>query len=226
MARKDLPAAHTIGSIRLALIAEVGGYLGLLWLYLNVAVHNDAVPLAVHVVAYVFLAVVPIALNLLHGDRLADSGLRVDNLWRSAKEVLPVTGVILAVVLIVGWYSDGFHWKSWSHVMGRVGRYAAWGPAQQYILQSFTMVRLRQARVPRSAAIVVGAVLFGLMHFPNWPLMCITAAAGAIWCLLFLRVPNLLTLAASHAAVAVLLYYCWPVEWLGNLRVGGGICGS
>jgi membrane protease YdiL (CAAX protease family) len=170
---------------------------------------------------YGFLGVFPIAMNLLHGDRPPDSGLRVDNLTSSAKEVGLATGAMAAAAVLTGLVVGGWHWKSWGHLLSRVARYAGWGLVQQYFLQAFALRRLRQALVPTPAAVIAAATVFGLLHAPNWPLVALTSAAGVVWCALFVRRPNLITLAVAHGALAVLIYYVLPEHWLHKLAVGG-----
>lgn len=214
--RKDPPRA-----IRALLVAEVllfvGGMMTYLWLRLGMDLDVQWYDPVVYALAGAF----PIGMNLLHGDRPADSGIRLDNLKDSAKEVAIATAIMAGLALLTGWLSDGFHWKSWGHFGSRVGRYALWGPIQQYMLQAFGLRRFRQAQLPPVAAVVLAAGVFGFLHAPNWPLVALTTASGFVWCTLFLRRPNLLTLGLAHGLLAVLVYYVLPADWLHNLAVGG-----
>jgi membrane protease YdiL (CAAX protease family) len=100
------------------------------------------------------------------------------------------------------------------------GEYAAWALAQQYLLQAFVLRRFRQAGLPQTRACAMAAGLFSLLHAPNWLLVGLTAGMGTLWCRLFLRRPNILTLGLSHVTLSLLVYYAWPVSWLGNLTIG------
>lgn len=166
------------------------------------------------VVAFVVCA------NLLHGDRPGDSGIRRDNLGESAKLVAVATAIMAAVVVVTGLLAGGFHWRSWRRLVELSGLYLAWGIAQQYLLQSFGLRRLRQAQVPAPLAAAASAALFAMLHAPNWPLVAVTTACGVVWCAIFLRRPNILVLGPAHGCLAVLLYHAWPESWLRGLTVG------
>jgi len=196
-------------------------YVAVLWAYVWFALPPDGAPGWVPVVFVVFAVGFPICMNLLHGDRLADSGIRVDNLASSAGRVAAVTVVMGAVLAGVGLAAGGFHWVSWGRFGDKCAMYLAWGPIQQYLLQAFAVRRLRQAKLPTWVACAGGAALFGLIHSPNWPLVSMTTVAGIVWARLFLRNPNIITLGLAHGSLAVLAYHALAVSWLANLTVGG-----
>ncbi len=208
-------------AVRALLIAEVAVYVAVLATYVRLALPADGPVAWYDVVFFIFAAVFPIAMNLLHGDRPADSGLRVDNIARSAGEVAVVTAVLAAGVTIVGLAVGGFHWTNWRHFASRAEVYILWGPVQQYLLQSFGLRRLRQAGAPPVVAAVAAAGMFAMVHWPNWPLVALACGAGIVWCLLFLRRANLITLGIAHAVLALLLYHAWPEGWLHRLTIGG-----
>ncbi len=87
-------------------------------------------------------------------------------------------------------------------------------------MQSFTYRRLREATERPPIAAGLTALLFAALHYPNLPLLLLTLAGGYVWCRLFERHANLITLALSHGWLAVLLRATWPAEWLHNLRIG------
>ena len=49
-----------------------------------------------------------------------------------------------------------------------------------------------------------------------------TVVVGYLWCRLYSRTPNLLTLAVSHAVLAALIMASLPPEWIHRLKVGPG----
>ncbi len=173
-----------------------------------------------HVAGIIVLGAFPVCMNLLHGDRPRDSGIRLDNLAAASKPVAAVTIIFIAGIVIVGLATGGFHWVKWRRFAELCGGYLAWGLVQQYLLQAFAMRRLKQAAVPTLLAAIIAAGLFAFIHSPNWPLVALTFVAGVAWCLLFARRPNLLPLGAAHAVLAVLLYHAWPVSWLDGLTIG------
>ena len=91
---------------------------------------------------------------------------------------------------------------------------------QQFLLQSSVLRRVRQGGLPAPAAVLASAALFALVHAPNWTLVGLTGAAGVVWCALFLRRANILTLGISHGLLALLVYHAWPKAWHLGLAIG------
>lgn len=165
------------------------------------------------------VVVIPFASNLGHRDRSSTLGLRLDNLAASAMEVGAFTLIAATIVLLVGAaVGAGLELRpeTWRALLS----YPAWGVAQQYAMQSFTLRRLEDGLGRTVPAAALAALLFAWLHWPNVALAAVTLVAGFFWCLLFSRNPNLLTLGLSHGWLAVLLRYSWPPEWLHNLRIG------
>ena len=206
---------------RTLLVCEVFGYVAVLWAYVWFALPPSPAAGWHHAAFFIFAGTFPVCMNLLHGDRPADSGIRLDNLVASAKETGVGIGAMGVVLAAAGLAAGGFHWVNWGRFGDKCVVYAAWGPVQQYLLQAFAVRRFRQAKVPAWIACLSGAVLFGLLHSPNWPLVALATAAGVVWAGLFLRHPNIITLGVGHGVLAVLAYHALPVSWLENLTIGG-----
>jgi hypothetical protein len=164
------------------------------------------------------IAVIPLASNLLHRDRLRDLGLRLDNLWASTREVGIATLVGALAVLAIAVLTGGPYFSR--RMLVSFLSYPLWGLVQQYAMQSFSYRRMREGIAHPALAAGATAFLFASVHWPNWPLTLLTLVGGYVWCRLFERHPNLLTLALSHGLLAVLLRYSWSAEWLRNLRIG------
>lgn len=218
---KALQAEKPTPAVSCLLVAEVMLFLGVLIVFMNLALPTYGRVRFVHVAVYVFAGVFPIAMNLLHGDRPADSGIRLDNLFGSVREVGAATAAMAAGVLVTAGVMDSFHWDTPLDMAEHFGGYLGWGLVQQYWMFAFAVRRFRQAGIGRGAVVLLAGVLFGLMHAPNWPLAALTGGAAMAWCALFLRKPNLFTLMFSHATLAVLVRYSLPDAWLNRLTVGG-----
>lgn len=169
---------------------------------------------------YIFAAAFPIVVNLLAGDTPADSGLRLDNLRPAAMQAAAATAIMAAIVVGVGIAAAGFHASKPARLPMMLCTYAAWGIAQQYLLQAFMLRRLVQAGVSGRAGAVVAAAAFAAVHSPNWVLVGATFIAGVVWCRIFIRRPNIITLGVSHGILAVLLYHALPKAWLHGLTIG------
>ncbi len=84
--------------------------------------------------------------------------------------------------------------------------YFPWALLQQYIFQFYLFGRLAKL-VPLGIAVALTALAFSGAHFPRWPVMAVTAMAGAFWTLTYYRHRTLLPLAASHAILGAALHY-------------------
>jgi membrane protease YdiL (CAAX protease family) len=165
------------------------------------------------------IVLIPFASNYLHGDRLKELGLRVDNLAASAREVAIVTLAAGVAVVGIGLLA-GTTPVTRPGIVRAIALYPFWGLAQQYAMQSFTYRRLREGVGQPALAAALAAAFFAAAHYPNLALAAVTLIGGFLWCLLFQRRPNLITLALSHGWLAVLLRASWPSTWLHNLRIG------
>jgi hypothetical protein len=115
------------------------------------------------------------------------------------------------------------------HPVGRISLYvktfwgyAIWSFAQQLLLQSFFLARLRRLMAPPRAAALAAAGIFALAHLPNPILTAMTLVWGAIACLLFLRYRNLYPLAMAHAILGICVAITLPGPVIRNMRVGLG----
>jgi len=201
------------------LIGEVGLFMiaaaGLLWLTPR---HG---PLQwYHACMWALVITLPICANLIHGDRPADSGLRLDNLVSSGKEVLMATLVLGVIVAVIGLIKAGWPVIPWRKVAADAGTILAFAFVQQYAMQAFVLRRLRQTGMTAAPAVFITVMCFGFMHMPNPVLTGLTAVVGVFWCTLFIRRPNLLTLSVSHCLLTLLVRSLWPKAWHLGLAVG------
>jgi CAAX prenyl protease-like protein len=138
-----------------------------------------------------------------------DWGLRADNLKPATTAAALVAAVAIAGLvvlrLIAGWRPLPAH--AWVVLT----LYPVWALVQQFLAQALIARNLRLLGAPRAVIIPVAALLFGLAHVPDWPLVGLCAAAGLVWTTLYLRIPNLWPLAISHAVLGTLAYY-WLLE--------------
>ncbi len=189
--------------------------LALLYVWLVQPTHNDW--LRIPYMAVVVL--IPIGSAILHRDTLRELGLRLDNFWRSAREVGLLTLAAAILVIAIGVLAGGGS-AIRPGMLTSFLIYPAWGLIQQYAMQSFAYRRLRAGVESPAPAAALTALLFASLHYPNLPLVISTLVGSYAWCRLFERNPNLLTLALSHGWLAVLVRAFWPAVWLHGLRIG------
>ena len=99
-------------------------------------------------------------------------------------------------------------------------RYLVWALLQQYVLCVVCTERWLTVTGNAAQAVYIGALSFGVLHWPNAHLMLATFAGGLCWCSLYLRERALLPLAVSHTFSALILLALLPPEWLLNADVG------
>lgn len=103
----------------------------------------------------------------------------------------------------------------------KIMRYGAWAIFQQWLLNRVLAreaLRLTHGQQVLAAAIV--AVLFGLLHTPNFALMCATCIGAFVWIQLYFKRPYVLPLALSHVTLSVFLIALTPPWVVRNAEIG------
>ena len=135
-----------------------------------------------------------------------------------------VVGVSLlsaAVVVGIAWRVGTLHIVTHG-VLSWLGVwvYLIWALLQQFILQNFFLRRFLRLLPSATAAVMVSASLFAVVHLPNPLLTILTLAWGAIACALFLRYRNLYSLAIAHGVLGLCLAVAIPNTVHHQMRVG------
>jgi hypothetical protein len=100
--------------------------------------------------------------------------------------------------------------------------YIVWSIMQQFILQSYFLLRLLRLLPGKAAPVIVAAVIFALAHLPNPILTPITLVWGAVACVLFLRYRNIYTLGVAHGILGLCVAVTVPNALHRHMRVGLG----
>jgi membrane protease YdiL (CAAX protease family) len=126
---------------------------------------------------------------------------------------IPAVLIVLAVGMAIGTLHDRGSFLSNLAVL------IVWGGGQQWVLHT-VVLRESQQLTSHTRSIVLSAFLFALLHMPN-PFLTMMTFVGALgWCAIFLRYPNIVPLAVSHAAATLALLYAFDDRVTGHLRVG------
>jgi hypothetical protein len=137
---------------------------------------------------------------------LAEWGFRAENLRQafiaSAVIFFPVMGMMVVLARIRGTLVTP---PSFAFMLLL---YPAWGLVQQFLVQSLLVTNLAKGPLKRNryAPIVVGGLLFSLVHVGNLSMTLATGLLGAIFVWLFLRFRNLWPLGLFHGWLASLFY--------------------
>jgi len=168
-------------------------------------------------VPVVLPAVVVAVVTAWSALRSRRSGLSMKELVPASRATLFFTVPAVIVVLAVGSGIGTLHDPG-----GLLEKFAAlvpWGGAQQWVLQTVVLREARQRTSP-VPSVVLAAFLFALVHMPNPLLMLMTFIGGLGWCAIFVRHPNLVPLAFSHAVATLAILSAFGDELTGRLRIG------
>lgn len=130
---------------------------------------------------------------------------------------LLATAAITLVGLVRGIESD---WGQFSHWFLANAPLAI---LQHWCMQILVADRLRLCdEFSETLTTAVVAILFALLHAPNWPLALLTLPAGYYWLSWFGRYRNLPAVCVSHWILASAVFFFLNGDDLRNLRVGVG----
>jgi hypothetical protein len=100
--------------------------------------------------------------------------------------------------------------------------YIVWSIMQQFLLQSYFLLRLLRLLPGKVAPILAAAGIFSLAHLPNPILTPITLVWGVIACVLFLRYRNIYALGIAHGIMGLCIAVTVPNSLHRHMRVGLG----
>jgi membrane protease YdiL (CAAX protease family) len=167
---------------------------------------------------------VMISSHRLRSETLRDLGFRMDNFLRASKILLGPMIVAAGLAVLAGFLlktrPDLLRWHAGRPIVAQMGISTGWGLLQHYVLQGFINRRLQLIQGPGAASILLTAVVFSALHFPNPWLMVVTFAGGAVWAFAYQRAPNLFALAISHSVITWVLVSTLPPSVLNHLRIG------
>ncbi len=149
-------------------------------------------------------------------------GFRTANFWRSlwiAGAALAAAGVAIAIAAKM--HTLRLPAGALAFLLTYFA-YAIWAGVQQFLLQSFFLLRFLRV-IPRSAlAALTATLLFASAHVPNPLLVGLTVIWGWAACLLFLRYRNIYPLMMAHAILGITVAMTVPGPADHNMRVGLG----
>jgi hypothetical protein len=100
--------------------------------------------------------------------------------------------------------------------------YIVWSIMQQFLLQSYFLLRLLRLLPGKAAPVIAATGIFALAHLPNPILTPITLVWGAVSCILFLRYRNIYSLGLAHGIMGLCVAVTVPNSLHHHMRVGLG----
>lgn len=165
------------------------------------------------------LATIVVALLLRQRPTRSELGFAPPRWFAGVPLLLSLTGLTMLVIWLIG---------TWLGTIGNVENFPHWisrnwhlEGLQQLLLQVLLVPRLRTVLGDRPVTVsAIAAIIFGLLHAPNVPLIALTVIAGFVWCEWFRRFPNFVAVWVSHFLLAATVLYCLNGPALATLRVG------
>lgn len=118
---------------------------------------------------------------------------------------LLATASLVIFASLRGTFSVGSHFL----IVGSI--YPIFGIVQQFVLNAILVRNLSLIMTNKIVVTSIAALLFGVVHAPDLPLMACTFVAGLVWAPMFLRYRNLLPLGICHGLLGTMVYF-WVLE--------------
>ena len=144
-------------------------------------------------------------------------GVRPDAFLPAARDAAILTLTAAGVFLIAGMFLETLHARE--NPLGDLAFLLVWGGGQQFVLQTVVLPEA-YAKSNRHRAPFLAATLFGALHLPNPFLTAVTFIGGLFWCRIYMRHPNIMPLAVSHALATMAILVSFDEGVTGRLRVG------
>lgn len=135
-------------------------------------------------------------------------GFRTDNLKRSILFLLPFAGISLVLFVLIGYLQNSLN-LSW-HILPIMISYPLWGTIQQFLIMSLVAGNLhamKSWRIPKGLTIVITALLFSVVHYPDAWLMAGTFVLALFYGFVFLKLRNIYSLGIFHGWLGAIFYY-------------------
>jgi membrane protease YdiL (CAAX protease family) len=144
-------------------------------------------------------------------------GVRPDAFLPAARDAAILTLTAAGVFLIAGMFLETLHARE--NPLGDLAFLLVWGGGQQFVLQTVVLPEA-YAKSDVHRAPFLAATLFGALHLPNPFLTAVTFIGGLFWCRIYMRHPNIMPLAVSHALATMAILVSFDEGVTGRLRVG------
>ena len=142
-----------------------------------------------------------------HSTMLQHWGFRKDNFKKVLRILFPFASVAVIACLVTG-YVRGTLNLTW-HIIPILIVYPIWGTIQQFLCVGLVAGNLQDMNKPLKTKwiVLVAAVLFSVLHYPNPWLMMGTFILALLYTIVYLRERNLYALGLFHGWLGALFYY-------------------
>ncbi|QHT71285.1 CPBP family intramembrane metalloprotease [Rhodocytophaga rosea] len=137
-----------------------------------------------------------------HKGILAYWGFRMDNFKKALRKVLPF-GIVSVIGFVVIGAIQGTLNPTW-HILPILIIYPIWGTIQQFLLIGLVAGNgqdLNTISIPKIVIILLAALLFAGVHYPNYWLIAATFVLALFYGYIYLQVRNVYVLGLFHGWV-------------------------
>lgn len=135
-------------------------------------------------------------------------GFRTDNFRKVVRMLLPFGVISVIIFLGIGFYQGTIN-MSW-HIIPILILYPIWGTIQQFLLIGLiagNMQELKSQTLSRWLIILIAAILFALVHYPDIWLIIGTFILALLYGFIYLKERNLYVLGIFHGWLGGIFYY-------------------
>ncbi len=135
-------------------------------------------------------------------------GFRTDNFKMVALKVLPFGLIAIICSFVVGYFQNTIN-LTW-HIIPILIVYPFWGTVQQFLiigLVAGNFQHLKNRPMSRIIIIILTAVLFGAVHYPNYWLILGTFILALFYTYIYLKERNVYVLGLFHGWIGGIFYY-------------------
>ena len=149
-------------------------------------------------------------------------GFEAANFKNCARRFGPSLLGFAAALLSLGLLFGTIRPIGWEQSLGVFAMYLPWGLFQQFLLNGYFLKRFDMSLSPHVAA-GLAAVLFCVVHTPNWFLMVVTLVGGyvAVWA--YRQHQDFYFLGVAHAMIGSVLFLVVPDSVSHHLNIGPGL---
>jgi uncharacterized protein len=143
-----------------------------------------------------------------HPEILSYWGFRKDNLKESIRFIFPFGIFSLTIFIIIGYKNETIN-LSW-HILPTLLLYPIWGTIQQFLVIGLfggNLYDLKSYKISRIVIILVTAILFSIVHYPDGWLILGTFILAVLYGYTYLRIRNIFALGLFHGWLGAFFYF-------------------
>lgn len=135
-------------------------------------------------------------------------GLRIQTFSKVVRMLLPYGLSAVGIFIVVGYFKNTLH-ITW-HIIPILLIYPIWGTVQQFLVIALfggNLYDLKNFKIKKSFIIILTALLFGLVHYPDIWLVFGTFILALLYGSIYLKIRNVYAMGLFHGWLGGIFYY-------------------